>query len=136
MAITHSIVAICLLTHSTITIALTIPQDSPGLHTGAASFPDLDFGSFGWHMKPDILCNAALVGYGGTDLSLRSCRDAYWSLEEHSAYNLTIGPRSHLRGYDLNLPYRVISSESVFLKEVCAYLDLRRWRLRHRHCQE
>lgn len=136
MAFTHSIFMICLLLHSMIIVALSIPEDPPSLHAAAASFSNLDFGSFDWHVKPDIVCNAAAVGYGGTDLNLGSCRDAYWNFEEHRADNLTIGQRNHLRSYDLNLPYRVISSEFSCPKEVCAYLDLRRWRLRHRHCQE
>ena len=136
MVITYCVVVVSLLLYSTTTIALDIPQDSPSLHAGATSFPDLDFASFDWHMKPDIVCNAAEVGYGGTDLSRRSCTDAYWNFEEHRADNLTIGPRNYLRSYDLTLPYRVISGEFLRPKEVRAYLNLRRWRLCHRHCQE
>lgn len=79
---------------------------------GAPKFLDSDFGPATRHTEREITCNAVACGYGGTDLSPRSCKNTRLNFDEIRRSKLTVGPRNHIQIYDFPLPYQIISSES------------------------
>ena len=73
MSFSYCCTLISLLSCAPISFALNIPQRSTSLAAENASFLELDLDSLpedGKITDPEIICNAAEVGYGGNDLDL------------------------------------------------------------------
>ena len=58
---------------------------------------------------PEIICDAVEYGYGGHDLNIESCMDAYFTFADYHDGNLAIGDRTVRQHHDIGLPFRLIS---------------------------
>ena len=99
-----------LLYFATVSLSLSIPQDSR-LNTGNGSSLQIDSGSFpmSGNSPHEIICDAVEYGYGGHDLDMKSCMDAYLTFADYPIGDLAIGARGVHRNLDIGLPFRLIS---------------------------
>ena len=70
---------------------------------------------------PEIICDAAEYGYGGHDLDIRSCMDAYFTFPDYPDGSLAIGDRALRQNLDIGLPFRLISG--MFCRGHCSQVD-------------
>lgn len=101
-----------LLDFAIVSWSLSISQGSR-LDAGNRSSLPIDSGSFTMneHSPPEIICDAVEYGYGGRDLDVKSCMDAYFTFADFPDGDLAIGERGQHHTLDIALPFRLISGK-------------------------